>query len=500
MNLIGLRLCEHDSNISYYDGNNFYYYKSERNYQVKHHAFDNFWQWKNIVYDLWNLKEKDIDDIAIIVDPWRHNLPTNEEDFFPCIENYSYLPFKATRLSHHYAHALSTDVMHDNLLGHIIIDGFGDQDQAVTIFKQDKIIENYKLSDKGSLGQLYSIAADHYFKITGNKYDTAGKLMGLQSYGRIDLDFYKIINKYNFEDIKTFWDPIHFMNYKENEILAGLEKLSWIRTVHEKTGKTLINFFKKFFKKNDAIGYSGGVAQNVIWNTELKNYFPNLQIMPYCNDEGLSIGAVEFLRRKQKLKKPVIKNFPFNQSDEAPNSEPSAKTIKEVAKHLANNKIIAWYQGHGEMGPRALGHRSILFNPFNKEAKTIVNKIKKREAYRPFGASVIEEDAHKYFKNPINNPHMLYVSEVKKSNLYGITHVDNTCRYQTVDKTNKYFYLLLKEFKKITGESILLNTSLNIGGKPIMSSKNDLLSFIDNSDIDHAIYGDNIINGKKRIK
>ena len=82
MNLIGLRLCEHDSNISYYDGNNFYYYKSERNYQVKHHAFDNFWQWKNIVYDLWNLKEKDIDDIAIIVDPWRHNLPTNEEDFF----------------------------------------------------------------------------------------------------------------------------------------------------------------------------------------------------------------------------------------------------------------------------------------------------------------------------------------------------------------------------------------------------------------------------------
>ena len=147
-----------------------------------------------------------------------------------------------------------------------------------------------------------------------------------------------------------------------------------------------------------------------------------------------------------------------------------------------------------------MGHRSILFNPFNKEAKTIVNKIKKRETYRPFGASVIKEDAHKYFKNPIDNPHMLYVSEVKKSNLYGITHVDNTCRYQTVDKTNKYFYLLLKEFKKITGESILLNTSLNIGGKPIMSSKKDLLSFIDNSDIDYAVYGKDIINGKKRIK
>jgi carbamoyltransferase len=89
---------------------------------------------------------------------------------------------------------------------------------------------------------------------------------------------------------------------------------------------------------------------------------------------------------------------------------------------------------------------------------------------------------------------MLYVAKVKKPNLYGITHVDNTCRYQTVDQKNKYFYKLLKEFKKITGESIILNTSLNIGGKPIMSNKRDLLWFLNNSDIDYAVYGDEIIN------
>ena len=225
-NLIGLRLCEHDSNISYYNGKEFYYYKSERNYQIKHHAFDNFWEWKNIVYDLWNLKEKDIDDIAIIVDPWRHNLPTNNENFFPSIDNYPYLPFKATRLNHHYAHALSTDVMHDNILGHIIIDGYGDQDQALTIFKKNKIVENFKLSQKGSLGQSYSIIAERYFKIKGNTYDTAGKLMGLQSYGKLDKNFYKQLDKYTFEDFKTFWDPIQFIKYKDSELLENLEKLS----------------------------------------------------------------------------------------------------------------------------------------------------------------------------------------------------------------------------------------------------------------------------------
>ena len=318
--------------------------------------------------------------------------------------------------------------------------------------------------------------------------------MGLQSYGKLDQNFYKQLDKYTFEDFKIFWDPIQFIKYKDSELLAKLEKLSWIRTVHEKTGKLLINFLKKFFKKNDPIGYSGGVAQNVVWNTELKNYFPNLQVMPYCNDEGLSIGAIEFLRRKHKLKKPIIDNFPFNQSDEAPTSQPSLKTIKRVAKYLADNKIIAWYQGQGEVGPRALGNRSLLFNPFNKNAKNIVNKVKRREAYRPFGASVLKEDVHKYLTKPIDNPHMLYVAKVKKPNLHGITHIDNTCRYQTVDQNNKYFYKLLKEFKKITGESIILNTSLNIGGRPIMSNKGDLLWFLNNSDIDYAVYGDEIIN------
>lgn len=495
MNLIGLRLCEHDSNISFYDGKNFYYYKSERDLQIKHHAFDDLWSWKETVYKLWNLKEKDIDDIAIVLDPWRHKLPTNQEEFFPAIESYPHTPFKASRLNHHYAHALSTEVMHDDIKGHIIIDGFGDLNQGVTIIKNNKLVKVLRVSEYESLGQLYSMTGEREFQIkAGHPEDVAGKLMGLQSYGRIDPDFYKKLNHFTFENIREVFSPSLFVDFKQNETLAGLEKLSWIATIHKKTGGLIVDYFKKFFKKNDSIGYSGGVAQNVIWNTELKKYFPNLKILPYCADEGLSIGAIEYLRRKHQLNKPIIKNFPYSQIDEAPPTQPTATTIKQVAKALSKNKLVLWYQGHGEIGPRALGNRSILFNPFNKNAREIVNRVKNREAYRPFGASVLKEDAHRYLKNPIDNPYMLYVSDITNSKLYGIKHVDNTCRYQTVDiDQSKPFYNLLKEFKKLTGESILLNTSLNIAGKPIMGSKNNLLSLMKHPDIDMAVYGNEII-------
>ena len=503
MNLIGLRLCEHDSNISFYDGKNFYYYKSERDFQTKHHAFDNLWEWKEIVYKLWNLKEKDIDDTAIVLDPWRHKLPMNNEEFFPAIENYPHTPFKASRLNHHYAHALSTEVMYDDIKGHIIIDGYGDWNQAVTIIKNNKVIKKLRVSENESLGQLYSRTAAKAFQIQApHAEDIAGKLMGLQSYGRIDQDFYKTLNRFTFENIGDVFNTGLFIDFKKNEMLAGLEKLSWIATIHKKTGELLVDYFKKFFKKNDSIGYSGGVAQNVLWNTELKKHFPNLKILPYCADEGLSVGAVEYLRRKYKLNKPIIENFPYSQSDEAPPTQPTSKTLKQVAKALSNNKLVLWYQGHGEIGPRALGNRSILFNPFNKKAREIVNRVKNRETYRPFGASVLKEDAHRYLKNPIDNPYMLYVSDITNSKLYGIKHVDNTCRYQTVDiDQSKTFYNLLKEFKKVTGESILLNTSLNIGGKPIMGFKKNLLSLIEHPDIDMIVFGNEIIKkyGKSNI-
>ena len=492
--LIGLRLCEHDSNISYFDGQKVHYLKSERLYNIKHHAYDNFWKWQQDLKKLFNVDFKDIDEIAIVLDTWRHNLPLDNEEFYPAIE-YKYLPIsnKVYRLNHHLAHALSCwPLYNERPTYEIIIDGFGDENNAWTVIKNDKIIKRGYLNFNGSLGQLMSTTAKT-LGITSGTYDLAGKLMGLQSYGKIDKNFSNNIN-FNMYSINQLFNFNNYIKYQNDYLLANLKKLDWIRTVHDQVSDILINFFEEVTdgNYNAEISYSGGVAQNVIWNTALKNKFKNLIIPPHCNDEGLSLGALEYLRIKNNLPKFELDNFPYIQSDESPEDNPSRETIIETAEHLKNNKIVAWYQNNGEIGARALGNRSLLLNPLIEDGKNIINKIKKREAYRPFGASILKEYVKEYFNTEINNPYMLYVGKTLKDNLKCITHVDGTCRFQSVDKNNQTYYSLIEQFYKITKCPLLLNTSFNINGKPIMSNIKDAKDFFNNSDIDVLVVGNKI--------
>ena len=256
----------------------------------------------------------------------------------------------------------------------------------------------------------------------------------------------------------------------------------------------MLKFFEDISNKNynEYISYSGGVALNVIWNTALKSKFKNLVIPPHCNDEGLSLGAVEYLRIKNKLKPFNIEHFPFCQLDEKPRDSISDNTLKEVANLLAKGNIVASYQGNGEIGPRALGNRSILMNPTIPNAKEKINLIKKRENYRPFGCSILKEHALDYFDVEFENNHMLYIGKVKDPNLKSITHIDGTCRFQTVDNNNRYFYNLINEFFKLSKCPILLNTSFNINGKPIVASIKDAVNFYNESKIDYLVVGDKI--------
>ena len=131
-------------------------------------------------------------------------------------------------------------------------------------------------------------------------------------------------------------------------------------------------------------------------------------------------------------------------------------------------------------------------DPTIPNAKDIINKIKNRENYRPFGASVLEEDSNLYFGFDYKNEHMLYVGKVKDKRLQAVTHVDGTCRFQTVDSKNKNFYNLLQAYKKQTGDSVLLNTSFNIAGKPLMSNTKDAIEYFKQSEIDLLVIGDTI--------
>lgn len=509
MKLIGLRLCEHDSNIAYYDGKTVRYFKTERLYQekhhgysampsykkgIEHHGYSNLWGWKEDFKKVFGEDPDDADEIAIVIDPYLYEWEA-EEIPFPAMK-YPKLGDNYYRIDHHYAHALST-FKGDCL--HIVIDGFGDSygessddsDRSNTwsVFRNGEEVDRGYIQLDGSIGLEMIGASEHCgLKADPNlehqALDLPGKLMGLQSYGKYMWEYAQTLPN-DIHKIREVFDKAAYKGWEKKHFgIIGNTKLNWIRTVHEHMGDLLVDFFSKYvYHDTDEITYSGGVAQNVIWNTQLKKKFPNLYIPAHCGDEGLSFGCLEYLRRKNNLPTFAIQ---YHQSDIAPDNKPTDETIKKVAQALNEGKIVAWYQGHGEIGPRALGYRSLLINPFIDNAKELINKVKKRELYRPFGASVLEEHQREYFDTDIHNPHMLYVGNVVAPGLDAITHIDGTCRYQTVTKENEYYYKLLQSLE----HPIVLNTSLNLAGKPIMGDPKDIDDF--NQDIDMVVVGNDI--------
>ena len=154
--------------------------------------------------------------------------------------------------------------------------------------------------------------------------------------------------------------------------------------------------------------------------------------------------------------------------------------------YVFNNKIIAWYEGKSEVGPRALGHRSLVSNPTHKDNWKRVNKIKQRELWRPFAPSVLEEEADKWFaKMPFPSPYMLFTGQVINSEkIPAITHVDNSSRIQTVNKSTGQYYQMIKEFYKLSKIPLVMNTSFNGPGEPIIETPEQALKFLLNTDLD----------------
>jgi carbamoyltransferase len=170
-----------------------------------------------------------------------------------------------------------------------------------------------------------------------------------------------------------------------------------------------------------------------------------------------------------------------------------------AAEKLAQGCIVAWFQGAMEFGPRALGNRSILADPRDPAMKDRINAtIKFREDFRPFAPAVLEEHVEEYFCNGVSSPFMTLtfdVREEKKHQIASITHVDGTARIQTVDRsTNPRFHLLISEFGRITGIPMLINTSFNVKGQPIVCTPRDAVSTFYMTGMDHLILGDYVLS------
>ena len=275
---------------------------------------------------------------------------------------------------------------------------------------------------------------------------------------------------------------------------------------------------------------AGGVALNCVANGKIlkDKVFENIWIQPAAGDAGGSLGAALAYWYKE-LKKPrtIDENDSMSGSYLGPkyNNETienklkdlkgvfkkfsDLDLIKEVAAQLNNQKTIGWFQGRMEFGPRALGGRSILADPRSEKMQKVLNlKVKFRESFRPFAPSVLREEVKNWFDLDCDSPYMLLVSEVKKSlqipmndnqkNLFGIdklnikrsnipavTHVDYTARVQTVhEETNKRYYDLIKEFNNLTSCPVLVNTSFNIRGEPIVNTIEDAFKCFMGTDLD----------------
>jgi carbamoyltransferase len=274
---------------------------------------------------------------------------------------------------------------------------------------------------------------------------------------------------------------------------------------------------------------AGGVALNCVANGKILNdkIFKNVWVQPAAGDAGGSLGAAlafwhNELNQPRKIFKDQMKGSYLGPSFDGESIEKSlvslkAKFIKlkeedlieKVANELNNEKTIGWFQGRMEFGPRALGCRSIIADPRSAKMQKELNlKVKFRESFRPFAPSILIDDVYEWFELDRESPYMLFVSDIKKklqipmtgsnkklfgieklnikrSNIPAVTHIDYSARIQTVHKeTNLKYYNLIKKFKKITGCPILVNTSFNVRGEPIVCSVEDAFNCFMGTNLD----------------
>jgi carbamoyltransferase len=348
------------------------------------------------------------------------------------------------------------------------------------------------------IGILYDTAA----VVTGNTVDDCGKAMGLSSYGQKNDMFKKMFIESNNLNNDFFLKKItkNFLSNPAKNITKENYKLyaDYCYEVQQQTQKAVGDLIEEYVKQSGVknVCMSGGYAMNVVANYYLLSRFPNINFYfePMCNDSGLSIGAAMHLYSKMKKShQPEVRSntttsfHGYNYSYSRFSQYGVKESIIGITNKLKNNKSIAVYSGLAEAGQRALGNRSILFNALNPDAKEIVNKIKNREWYRPFAAVVLQEDANFYFDMKLmpSSPYMTVAFPTKTDLVPGVTHVDNTCRVQTVTKTDGYLYDLLVEFKRITGHGILLNTSLNLAGDPLVETPQEAFNVLMSSNLDY---------------
>ena len=335
---------------------------------------------------------------------------------------------------------------------------------------------------------------DYTFNVWAASYITEKPLQEIYGWRNED-------RKY-LDERDLFWQ---FFNYRVpgNDKVDSLENFNYAASTQYILERAIVQATDELYDLTEGMHggnlcMAGGTILNCTSNYKTLNEmkFSNLYLYPATSDDGTAVGAALYQSvalNKDGRKKHTHSEICYTGIQYPDLTEGLPYDEDYVAQMLSESKIVAWFQGGSEFGPRALGHRSFLANPTDPKMKDILNKrVKHREWFRPFAPIVLQERCSEWFDIHVDSPYMLYSCPVKQPWLIpAVTHVDGTARVQTLDKeTNEKLYNLIKKFEGITGVPVILNTSLNVDGQPIVETPKEALELFKSSDID-AIVIDN---------
>jgi len=416
-----------------------------------------------------------------------------------------------------------------------------------------------------SIGLLYS-AFTYYtgFKVNSGEY----KVMGLAPYGEpkyVNLIFDKLIDLKEDGSFKlnmkyfNFAAGLTMTNSKFDKLFGGKARkpeseltqreMDLARSIQDVTEEVMLRTAKHVRKvtgKNN-LCLAGGVALNCVGNGKIlkEKIFDNIWIQPAAGDAGGALGAALFTwhqylgnERTTYGKKDsqngsylgpsfntaTIKNF-LDANSIKYMQLMDEEIVTEVANLLNEEKVIGWFNGRSEFGPRALGNRSIIGDARSQKMQSIMNlKIKFRESFRPFAPSVLEEKVSDYFEMDVESPYMLLVADVKKerqkqmtdaeqklfgieklnikrSDIPAITHIDYSARIQTVNKdTNPLYHAVISKFDELYGSAVIVNTSFNVRGEPIVNKPEEAFTCFMRTDMDYLVLGNFILDKSQMNK